>query len=476
MGLRELPGFGRLDLFGIPWILSVRNEPFQWVTRDPRPIFNSCGPFPRSGRRRPGRPSIPKVDRAEPLVPSRNRRARRDHGNRDRKGRTEHWDQTNAVFAFWQEIVDSAHNSYEIPAPAVAVREAPDFIAALRWTPDFGLAPIRGRDWRPRPPNPSATAPIRRLRHKDDDISANASRQSNAWPACYSAATSLGSSSATESDGPAGSSHARVKGLSCATRTDTPPSRPAQSCGSRTRLAVGPSPQMAAVIFDMIDASRRRSSSIAIRRGSPPSLPLKASPSSITPEDAPVHGADRRRQEGARDQPHVPGACREQERRRAVPTTGRTIRPSTSSRRSAIAPPASSPALRPAREGAGGRSRARSPGHDRPAEVGVVSVASLKHGGKQAAELFEGAAIAHRQIAFRRQVVGDENVVAFELDVPVGDFVRPRPGRLSRRSRDSRPGSRPRPRGRRRPNGRPRDRDPCDGRSGPKALAAIANR
>ncbi len=33
----------------------VRNEPFQWVTSDPRPIFNSRGPFPRNGRRRPGR-------------------------------------------------------------------------------------------------------------------------------------------------------------------------------------------------------------------------------------------------------------------------------------------------------------------------------------------------------------------------------------------------------------------------------------
>ncbi len=44
----------------------VRNEPFQWVTRDPRPIFNSCGPFP-STRSANTRPSFdPKVDRAEP--------------------------------------------------------------------------------------------------------------------------------------------------------------------------------------------------------------------------------------------------------------------------------------------------------------------------------------------------------------------------------------------------------------------------
>ncbi len=48
----------------------VRNEPFQWVTRDPRPIFNSCGPFPPK-RDKKTRPSFdPTVDRAETTRPA----------------------------------------------------------------------------------------------------------------------------------------------------------------------------------------------------------------------------------------------------------------------------------------------------------------------------------------------------------------------------------------------------------------------
>ncbi len=61
----------RVLAVGIIWISLdsiVRNEPFQWVTRDPRPIFNSCGPFPRSWRRRPGRHSIGRSTALNPLA------------------------------------------------------------------------------------------------------------------------------------------------------------------------------------------------------------------------------------------------------------------------------------------------------------------------------------------------------------------------------------------------------------------------
>jgi hypothetical protein len=53
----------------------------------------------------------------------------------------------------------------------------------------------------------------------------------------------------------------------------------------------------------------------------------------------------------------------------------------------------------------------------------VRPLAALQHGGKKAAALFEEAAIAHRQIALSREVVGDKNVVAVEFDVPITDLV-----------------------------------------------------
>ena len=44
----------------------VRNEPSQWVTRDPRPIFNSCGPFASIRSARPRRHSIRRSTTLEP--------------------------------------------------------------------------------------------------------------------------------------------------------------------------------------------------------------------------------------------------------------------------------------------------------------------------------------------------------------------------------------------------------------------------
>ena len=51
------------------------------------------------------------------------------------------------------------------------------------------------------------------------------------------------------------------------------------------------------------------------------------------------------------------------------------------------------------------------------------TLALLLDCGEQTAALFEEAAIAHRHIALGRQVVGDENVVAVEFDVPITDLV-----------------------------------------------------
>ncbi len=65
IGAPRIPGF---CLVGFVWNSLdslVRNEPFQWVTRDPGPIFNSLGPSPEAEDAML-RPSFdPKVDHAE---------------------------------------------------------------------------------------------------------------------------------------------------------------------------------------------------------------------------------------------------------------------------------------------------------------------------------------------------------------------------------------------------------------------------
>ena len=145
--LRKNPAFSTVGFVWNSLDSLVRNEPFQWVTRDPRPIFNSCGPFPSSGSARPRRHSIRRSTALNP-APSRNRWARRDHGNRHRKGRTGHWDQTNAVFAFWQEIVDSAPHFTKLRRPQSPSGQpeipSPRSVDARLWTsadPRERLAP-----------------------------------------------------------------------------------------------------------------------------------------------------------------------------------------------------------------------------------------------------------------------------------------------------------------------------------------------
>ncbi len=111
----------------------VRNEPSQGVTRDPRPIFNSRGPFASIRSARPRRHSIQRSTTLEPRQAKTAGRAGIMAIDIGRAG-LGHWDQPNAVFAFWQEIVDWAPLCQK-PAPAVAVNAVPNSIAAPRGRP-----------------------------------------------------------------------------------------------------------------------------------------------------------------------------------------------------------------------------------------------------------------------------------------------------------------------------------------------------
>ena len=101
--LRESPGFGRLDLFGIPWILSSEMSLFNGLQATPGPFLFFGGPFPQG-------PIVfdPKVERTKAPRPAEEAGQAGDHGNRHRGGPIGHWDQTNAAFAFLQGIVDLA--------------------------------------------------------------------------------------------------------------------------------------------------------------------------------------------------------------------------------------------------------------------------------------------------------------------------------------------------------------------------------
>ncbi len=105
-GLREFPAFGRLDLFGIPWILSSEMSLFNGLHATPGQFYFLGGPFP--GRRHE-RPAVvnSKIDHTEPARRAEEARQVEDHSGQHRKGPIGHCDQANAVFAFWQEIVDS---------------------------------------------------------------------------------------------------------------------------------------------------------------------------------------------------------------------------------------------------------------------------------------------------------------------------------------------------------------------------------
>ncbi len=107
-GLRESPAFGRLDLFGIPWILSSEMSLFNGLQATWGRFYFSRGPFPSACVTK-GRPSSILSSTAMKRLAGRKRPgALMDHGSRHREVRSGHWDQTNAVFAFWQGIVDWA--------------------------------------------------------------------------------------------------------------------------------------------------------------------------------------------------------------------------------------------------------------------------------------------------------------------------------------------------------------------------------
>ena len=46
-GLREFPGFGRLDFLGIPWILSTEMSVFKGLCAKAAEFYSSFGPSPR---------------------------------------------------------------------------------------------------------------------------------------------------------------------------------------------------------------------------------------------------------------------------------------------------------------------------------------------------------------------------------------------------------------------------------------------
>ena len=132
----RISAFRRLDLFGIPWILSSEMSLFNglratWgrfyfraalprahASQKGRPpsIRRSAAPKHLAGQKRPGAQKIMAVDRA--------------------KGPSGHWDQTNAVFAFWQEIVDLV--------PVYAKIEAPQGFRGRSIAPPEGARPSTG--------------------------------------------------------------------------------------------------------------------------------------------------------------------------------------------------------------------------------------------------------------------------------------------------------------------------------------------
>ena len=105
-GAPRIPGFWTVGLSWNSLDSLVRNEPFQWVTRDP-------GPFLFSGalslnRRRKGRSSSIRRSTA-PKAPRRAERAGQagDYGSRHREGPIGHWEHITSAFPFWQAIVAS---------------------------------------------------------------------------------------------------------------------------------------------------------------------------------------------------------------------------------------------------------------------------------------------------------------------------------------------------------------------------------
>ena len=105
----QIPAFRRLELFGFPWILSSEMGLFNGLRATWGQFYFQGGPFPGACVARPAAVD-PKAARAEASSPGGKARRAGNHGSGHRRGPIGHWDQTNAVFAFWQEIVDLAPN------------------------------------------------------------------------------------------------------------------------------------------------------------------------------------------------------------------------------------------------------------------------------------------------------------------------------------------------------------------------------
>ena len=103
----QISGFWRLELFGIPWILSFEMGLFNGLRATRGQFYFHHGPFLGDASKGPA-VIDPKVDRAE--LPRRAERlgALMSMAVDIVKGPIGHWEQTNAVFSFWQEIVDLA--------------------------------------------------------------------------------------------------------------------------------------------------------------------------------------------------------------------------------------------------------------------------------------------------------------------------------------------------------------------------------
>ena len=118
----QIPAFRRLDLFGIPWILSSEMGLFNGL-RATRGQFYFLGAPSREQASQAPAAVAPKADPDE--TPRRAEKPWRagNYGSRHRNGPIRHWDQTNATFSFWQENVDSAR-FLQIPAPRSRCRLA----------------------------------------------------------------------------------------------------------------------------------------------------------------------------------------------------------------------------------------------------------------------------------------------------------------------------------------------------------------
>ena len=144
MGLRESPGFGRLDLFGIPWILSSEMSLFNGLHATPGPFLIHAAPSPRIRSARPGRHSIRRSTALNPRVQA------------ETAGRAGIMaiDIARVGLGIGTNLTPSSLFGKKLSTRRSILQNSgarsrctPDSIAAL-WTPDLGRALMRGHDWR----------------------------------------------------------------------------------------------------------------------------------------------------------------------------------------------------------------------------------------------------------------------------------------------------------------------------------------